>query len=221
MALVDLAADPRFANTRLVVIDFETLTPAGRPPEPIEVAAVILGCGPSAELAQTARFESVMRPPEDVPITWRDQATGLTAATLAGAAPASEVMARLDQLLAEDPASAYRLVAHNASTERALIFAQHAHCPVLAATPLLDTVRLARRTLTGLTRHGLDDLAHYWGIPIPPGRHRAMADAELTATLLTRLLDHGPWRSLHDLERDARLEPKQPEAPATDQGSLF
>jgi hypothetical protein len=32
VTLTDLARDPRMLRTRLVVIDFEALTPAGRPP---------------------------------------------------------------------------------------------------------------------------------------------------------------------------------------------
>lgn len=37
-----LTHDPRFAAMTFVVIDFEGLTPAGRPAEPIEVAALAL-----------------------------------------------------------------------------------------------------------------------------------------------------------------------------------
>lgn len=221
MALTHLAADPRFASTRFVVIDFETLTPAGRAPEPVEVAAIVLNSGPSGRLAETARFESLIRPPDGIPLTWRDQAAGFTTAVLADAPPAKQAMADLDRLLTGPDTAPYRLVAHNAATERALIFGQRNHCPTLAASPLLDTVRLARRALGGLTHHGLDDIARHCGIPIPAGRHRATADAELTTTILTQLLDHGPWHSLHDLERDARLEPKQPDAPAANQRSLF
>jgi DNA polymerase-3 subunit epsilon len=225
MGLTDLASNPHTRHTRFLVIDFETLTPAGRPPEPIEVAAIMLECSAAGELVETARFESLMRPPRDVPVTWRDQTTGITPAMLAAAAPAGAVMARLDRLLPapEDPTARwpYRLVAHSAGTERTLIFAQREHCGVLAATPLIDSVRLARTALAGLSSHGLSDIASYLGIPLPPNRHRAMADVELTVAVLTELLERGPWRSLHDLERDARVEPKRPKTPTAEQGSLF
>ncbi|MGH3922922.1 MAG: 3'-5' exonuclease [Pseudonocardiaceae bacterium] len=225
MALIDLANDPHTARTRFLVIDFEALTPAGRAPEPVEVAAIMLECAASGELAKTTRFESLMRPPAEVPVTWRDQASGITPAMLADAPPASEVMAALDRLLpAPDNREAswpYRLVAHSAGTERTLIFGQREHCPVLAATPLLDSVRLARAALRGLSRHGLSELARYLQIPIPTGWHRAMADVELTVVVLIRLLEQGPWRSLHDLERDARVEPKRPDTPTAEQDGLF
>jgi hypothetical protein len=42
MALSTLAHDPRLLRTRLVVIDFEGLTPAGQSPVPTEVAAITL-----------------------------------------------------------------------------------------------------------------------------------------------------------------------------------
>lgn len=38
--MAPLLADPAFSATSYVIIDFETLTPAGRPAEPVEVAAV-------------------------------------------------------------------------------------------------------------------------------------------------------------------------------------
>lgn len=225
MALTDIASDRAFVSTRFVVIDFEALTPAGRAPEPVEVAAVVLECSATRELIERTRFESLLRPPADVRTTWRDHAAGITPMMLADAPSAGAVMAALDGLLtaphdgtARPPC---RLVAHNAGTERTLIYGQREHCPVLAATPLLDSVRLARRALPGLTRHGLSDVARGVGIPIPADRHRAMADVELTVMVLTFLLEHGPWRSLHDLERDARMEPKRPDPPRAEQASLF
>jgi DNA polymerase-3 subunit epsilon len=225
MVLTNLCDDVAIARIRFLVIDFEGLTPAGRAPEPIEVAAVRLDWRVPGDLVETARFESLIRPPTDVPVTWRDSAAGITPTMLAHARPASEVMAALDQLLPA-PASPraawpYRLVAHHAATERTLIFGQREHCQVLAATPLLDTVRLARTALPGLAHHGLSEVARHLGLDIPANRHRAMPDAELTVAVLTGLLARGPWRSLHDLERDARLQPKRPKPAAAKQSTLF
>ncbi|WP_441248237.1 3'-5' exonuclease [Kitasatospora sp. McL0602] len=183
----ELTKDPRFALT-LIVIDFEGLTPAGRPAEPIEVAALALGPD-GGRLLEEGRFESLMRPPADVPVTTMDTAqTGLTAAALATVPPAAEVMARLDAHLTRPP---YRLVAHHASTEAGLIARQTAHCPVLASTPLLDTIRLAKAILPGLGSYRLDNLLSHYGIPKPPDRHRAMPDVQVTAQLLTLLLAGG------------------------------
>ncbi|MFE7588153.1 exonuclease domain-containing protein, partial [Kitasatospora sp. NPDC057512] len=155
----ELMRDPRFADTTLVVIDFEGLTPAGRPAEPIEVAAL-----------------------------------------LATAPPAAQVMAGLDAHLSAPP---YRLVAHHAHTEAGLIAHQAEHCPVLAATPLLDTIGLAKAVLPHLGSYRLDNLLGHYGIPRPADRHRAMPDVQVTAKILELLLAEGcaprRWRTQLEL----------------------
>ncbi len=74
-------------------------------------------------------------------------------------------------------------VAQHASTEAGLIARQAELCPVLATTPLLDTIRLAQRVIRqGVTSYGLDALMRHYDIPQPAGRHRAMPDVEVTAS---------------------------------------
>lgn len=224
MALTDLARDPRMLRTRLVVIDFEALTPAGRPPEPTEVAAITLICRPDGTLEELGRFDSLMRPPADVPITARDQDTGITPALLAAARPAAVVMADLDRHVSGAAAAAgdaVRLIAHSAGTERSLIHGKREHCPGLAATPLLDTVRLARAGLPGLTEHGLSQVASFFGIALPVDRHRALADVELTIAILRALIERSAWSTLLDLERTAHMPPKPADTPAAEQSGLF
>ncbi|MEV7930415.1 3'-5' exonuclease [Kitasatospora sp. NPDC088779] len=218
-----LMGDPRFAALTLLVVDFEALTPAGRPAEPIEVAALALR--PTERgLQEVGRFEALIRPPADVPVTSLDTAqTGITAQLLAAAGPAGEVMARLDARLTAPP---YRIVAHHASTEAGLIAHQGAHCPVLANTPLLDTVRLGRAVVPGLGSYRLDNLLAYYEIPQPARRHRAMPDVDVTAQLLERLLDEGcaagRWRTLFDLDAAAGSQPKRlTPARETEQSALF
>ncbi|MFG3260581.1 hypothetical protein [Streptomyces sp. NPDC048172] len=70
-------------STTFVVIDFEALTPAGRPAEPTEVAAVALTVR-EGRWAETGRFESLIQPPSDVPVTARDLAHGMPDAALRG-----------------------------------------------------------------------------------------------------------------------------------------
>ncbi|MEV8100198.1 3'-5' exonuclease [Streptomyces sp. TLI_235] len=218
-----LMQDQRFTDTTFVVIDFEGLTPAGRPAEPIEVAALALRAD-GGQLVEVGRFESLIRPPADVPVTAFDTAqTGITAQMLAAAPTAAEVMARLDGRLSVPP---YKLVAHHASTEAGMIAHQAGHCPTLASTPLLDTVRLAKAVLPGLGTYRLDNLLSYYGITRPADRHRAMPDVEVTAQLLARLLADegaaGRWRTLLDLDAAAGLQPKRlsPE-PVLEQSALF
>ncbi|MEU8196252.1 3'-5' exonuclease [Microbispora amethystogenes] len=207
---IGLAADADFARHTFVVIDFEGLTPAGRSPVPIEVAAVAL-VPKDGELQETWRFESLIRPPADVPVTAFDtRQTGITAGMLARAAGPEHVMATLDALLDAPP---YRLVAHGAGTEATLIAHQAAHCPALAATPLLDTVRLARTVYPELPSYGLDALMRYLRIPVPADRHRAMPDVRVTIQVLRRILAEnttaGRWASLHAMDIVAGLPPKR------------
>ncbi|MFJ1756460.1 PolC-type DNA polymerase III [Kitasatospora sp. NPDC088134] len=216
--------DPGFAALTLVVIDFEGLTPPGRPPEPTEVAALALR-PVRGRLVEMGRFEALIRPPADVPVTARSAAlSGITAQMLAGADPAAAVLARLDAHLSAPP---YRLVAHHAPVEAGMIARQAVHCPHLAATPLLDTIRLAKAVLPGLGSYGLDHLLAHYGIARPADRHRAMPDVTATARLLEHLLADGStagrWHTLLDLDTTAALQPKpaaRPDPPA-EQDALF
>ncbi|MBN6050751.1 3'-5' exonuclease, partial [Nonomuraea sp. RK-328] len=123
------------------VIDFEGLTPAGRPPVPIEVAVVAGRLTGGGTWVESGRFASLMQPPADVPVTEFDTAqTGISATMLAAASPAERVMTALDARFVAPP---YRLVAHSAHTEATLIGGQRRHCPTLAAIPLICTPRCA------------------------------------------------------------------------------
>lgn len=158
-----------------------------------------------------------------MPVTaFETRQTGITAAMLARAAGPQQVMAALDALLDAPP---YRLVAHGAGTEATLIAHQAAHCPALAATPLLDTVRLARAVYPELSSHGLDALMRYLRIPVPVNRHRAMPDVRVTIQVLRHILAEnataGRWAGLHAMDLVAGLPPKR--LPALDgiQDKLF
>ncbi|GLW55451.1 3'-5' exonuclease [Kitasatospora phosalacinea] len=222
--MTGLLHDPSLVGLTLVVIDFEGLTPTGRPAEPTEVAALALR-PVHGRLAEVGRFESLIRPPADVPVTARDVAqSGITAQMLAAADPAAVVLAHLDAHLTAPP---YRLVAHHATTEAGMIARQAAHCPVLAATPLLDTIRLAKALTPGLGSYSLDTLLAHYGIARPADRHRAMPDVTVTAQLLERLLTDGctagRWNTLLDLDTTAGLQPKRPARPdpPAEQDALF
>lgn len=111
--MVAMLNDPAFTQTTFAVIDFETLTPSGRPAEPIEVAAVA-GMFHHGGWTETGRFQSLMRPPDEVAVTRSDTAmTGLTSKELRTPQPAGPVLAALDARLSKPP---YRLVAHSAQT---------------------------------------------------------------------------------------------------------
>lgn len=218
-SLARYAADPAFTATTFMVIDLEGTTPTGRPAEPIEVGAVLLRPGP-AGLTVIGEHEALMRPPAHAPLTSLDtQQTGITAAMLAGRPAAGIVLAGLDALLTTPP---YITVAHHAPTE-ASILARYANaCPTLATAPMLDTVRLARACHPGHGSYALDPLLTRMGIAIPVDRHRALADASVTARLLARLLADGStrhrWSQLAQLRQLAGVGPP---ARRSEQTTLF
>ncbi|MFE2727129.1 PolC-type DNA polymerase III [Kitasatospora sp. NPDC059327] len=220
--------DPKALATSFATVDFETLTPAGRRPEPTEVAVQVRRLNADGTWEETARFEALIRPPADVPVTDFDtRQTGITAAMLTGARTADYVLADLEQgLLGHVP---YILVAHNAPYEAGLIHDRAAVCPTLARTTLLDTVRLARTAYPELAHHRLDDLLRHHRLPSPAGRHRAMPDVEATSEIFARLLADGArdghWSTLADMRRLAGVTPKavldDEEAARPQQDSLF
>jgi DNA polymerase III subunit epsilon len=204
MAPSRLTDDDEFRASCFVVIDFEATTPAGRRPEPIDVAALVLR--PHAgRLEEVSRFTALIRPPEHAaPTRFDTEQTGITAAMLSGQSDAATVLAGLDARLDSPP---YLLVAHNAPTEAGILYDYRAHCPRLATTDFIDTVRLARLAYPELPSHRLDVLIHHLGLAWPAGRHRAMPDVEVTSEVFRRVVERGAstgrWRSLRQLRVDA------------------
>lgn len=93
------------------------------------------------------------------PVTAFDQrVTGITAQMLATARPAAQVLAALEQHLAVSPC---RLVAHHAPSGAGLLDRHRQHCPALAATALVDTVRMARAVIPHLPSHRLDEVLRH------------------------------------------------------------
>lgn len=200
MAPQRLIDDAEFRTTCLLVVDFETVTPKGYPPEPIEVAVQALRVS-DGQLAPAGQWAALMRPPPHAPLTPFDtDQTGITSAMLAGQPDAPTVLAGLDRRFDAPP---YLLVAQHAPTEGGVLYLYREACPFLATVDLLDTVRLARLAYPGLPSHGLDALIGHLGLTRPPERHRAAADVATTVTVLTRILDTGRWSSLRELRRDA------------------
>jgi DNA polymerase-3 subunit epsilon len=215
-----LSHDPAFCETTFIVIDFETTTPPGVRPEPIDVAAVWLTAAGGNPQPAGRRFQALIKPPAHAPVTDMDtRQTAITAEMVARQPSAPEVLAELDEALTGGP---YLLVAHNAPTEAGILNDYRRYCPLLATTYFLDTVRLARTAYPDLPSHSLDVVLRHLGIPIPAGRHRAMPDVELTAAAFPRILADGAaagrWHRLADLRRIGGYQPK---ASRPQQESLF
>jgi DNA polymerase-3 subunit epsilon len=211
--------DLAFAASGWIVLDFEGTTPAQAPAEPIEVGALILRSHP-ARLQFIGRYEALIRPPGHAPLTPADtRQTGITAAMLADRPAAGTVLAGLDALLTDPP---YVTVAHHAATEGGILRLYAHACPTLSAAPMLDTLALAKACHPGLASYSLDALLTRYGIAIPADRHRALADATVTAELFVRLLAEGAathrWSRLAQLRHLAGCPPP---APGTTQAALF
>jgi DNA polymerase III subunit epsilon len=197
-----LLDDQEFLATTFHVIDFETTTPRGYSPEPIEVAVISLSAR-GTQMTETTQFTELMRPPSHAPLTPFDtEQTGITPQMVAAVPPAAEVLAKLDaQLSSPQP---WLLVAHHAPTEAGVLYNYRQHCPRLAATHLLDTVRLSRAVYPSLHSHSLDVLRTHLKIPRPPQRHRALPDTQVTVRLFLRLIDEGARAGLWDTLQQIR-----------------
>jgi DNA polymerase-3 subunit epsilon len=201
-----------------VVLDFEGTTPRGHSPEPIEVAAIALRRD-GDRWHRAWSFEELMKPPDHAPVTGFEAAqTGITAAMLAGRPGAGAVLAQFDTRLSADP---HLLVAHNAVTEGGMIYRYRDHCPALASTHLLDTVKLSRALLPDAPGHGLDALIDHLRLPRPARRHRAMPDVEATVALFQHLIDTAAERGLRSLANIVRCCGAVAKATLPVQDSIF
>jgi len=181
-ASVGLANAPGTAtqleSANFVVFDLETtgLSPA-------RSRIVEIGAQRVEQLAAGAAFETLVNPGVPLP----DAITALT-----GIGPA-EVRAAPDVDLAVRRFLAFAgdavLVAHNARFDMGFLDrAVERLTGRRVATPVVDTMWLARRLLAGrTTRFGLQALAHFFGTAVTPC-HRALADAEATAEILIALI---------------------------------
>lgn len=174
----------RIEEVSYIIIDCETVTPKGFPPEPIELGAMRVAPGLSIDpLFVVSRL---IHPPAQAPLsTFDTRQTGIQEADLLGQPTAQAVLAEFE---ASIPEGNHVLVAHHARYEAAIIERYGEFCPRIASMPFLDTFALGNALAKGLPNYQLDTVAHYFALPIPANRHRALPDVELTAKVLLRLL---------------------------------
>ena len=161
-----------------IVLDTETTGISPATDRVIEIAAVRVEDG-----VVTDRFSTLIDPGVRIPhrIT---RLTGITSADLVGAPPPDEVWARYLEFAGQDVR-----VAHNAAFDRGFVASELSRLGLPGETaPYLCTVRLSRRLLPGLPSKSLDSVARFLGVAVGV-RHRALADAEITAEVLVRLAD--------------------------------
>ena len=158
----------------IAVIDFETtgMSP-GSGARATEVAIVLLQDGQVVD-----RFSSLMRTGAWIsPFITR--LTGITNAMVASAPEAAGVMREAARFVGNAP-----LVAHNAAFDRKFWQAELALAGLPAPQPFACTVLLSRRLHPQAPSHQLGTLIDFHGLARTGVAHRALADAEMAASLL-------------------------------------
>jgi DNA polymerase-3 subunit epsilon len=173
----------------IAVIDFETtgLSPA-MGDRATEVAIVLVEGGRVVD-----RFQSLMNAGVRIP-AFITGLTGITNAMVAAAPDAATVMADANRFVGSAP-----LVAHNASFDRKFWEAELARAGLAAAQPFACTMLLSRRLYPQAPSHKLGVLVDYHHLPKAGRAHRALADAEMAASLLGQI--QHDLRSRHGVAR--------------------
>ncbi len=173
-----LAKDMLIHDASFVVVDTETTGGRSSTDRLIEVAAVRVKNGQIVD-----RFRQLINPECTVPRRI-SRLTGITTAMVFDEPLASEVLPKFVEFLKSGV-----FVAHNLSFDLRFVNEEQRR---LRRSPIpndtLCTLRLARRLLPGLRSKGLSSLVDFYGIKMHR-RHRALDDAEATATILIRFLD--------------------------------
>ena len=180
--------------SRIAVIDFETtgLSPA-MGDRATEVAIVLVEGGQVVD-----RFQSLMNAGMHIP-AFITGLTGISNAMVAAAPAADRVMRDASRFVGGAP-----MVAHNASFDRRFWQAELARAGEAATQPFACTMLVARRLYPQAPSHKLGVLVDYHRLPTAGRAHRAMADAEMAASLLGQIQHdlrsrHGVARADHAL----------------------
>jgi DNA polymerase III subunit epsilon len=165
--------------TRVAVIDFETsgLSP-GMGDRATEVAIVMLERDRVVD-----SFQSLMNAGVRIP-AFIEAYTGISNEMIARAPRAAQVMAQARRFVGDLP-----MVAHNASFDRRFWIAELERLGERAQQPFACTLLLSRRLYPDAPNHKLGSLAAFHRLPSSGRAHRALADAETAAALLSRIRD--------------------------------
>lgn len=162
----------------VAVIDFET---TGLSPDmgdrATEVAIVIVNNGKIAD-----RYQSLMNAGVRIP-AFIESLTGISNAMIRKAPPAAEVMQALAEFVGDVP-----LVAHNASFDSKFLDAEWSRINRRRRQAFACSMLLARRIYPAAPDHKLGTLVSHLKLPSAARHHRALADAEMTAHLWTRMV---------------------------------
>lgn len=163
----------------VAVIDFET---TGLSPDhgdrATEVAAVLVQDG-----KVVARYQSLMNANVRIP-PFITELTGITQAMVRQAPPVDDVMREVADFVGDHP-----LVAHNASFDRKFWDAELRRIQRTRRQEFACSMLVARRVLPEAPSHKLGVLVDFARLPVAGRYHRALADAEMAASLLVHMED--------------------------------
>jgi DNA polymerase-3 subunit epsilon len=161
----------------VAVIDFETtgLSPA-QGDRATEIAAVILENGKVVD-----RYQSLMNAGIRIPV-FIESLTGISNTMIRSAPSAAIVMREVSDFVGDIP-----LVAHNASFDCKFWDAELARINQRRRQEFACSLLLSRRLLPQAPSHKLGDLIAYANLLVAGRAHRALADAEMAASLLVHL----------------------------------
>ena len=187
----------------VAVIDFETtgLSPA-QGDRATEIAAVILENGKVVD-----RYQSLMNAGVRIP-SFIEELTGISNKMIREAPPVGVVMREVSEFVGD-----YTLVAHNASFDCKFWDAELERINLQRRQEFLCSLLLARRLMPQAPSHKLGALIAYANLPVAGRAHRALADAEMAASLLAHLMNelkrrHGIRQVTHELLRKIQGVPK-------------
>ena len=161
----------------VAVIDFET---TGMSPDmgdrATEVAVVIVDGGKIVD-----RYQSLMNTGAYIS-GFITELTGITNQMVRAAPSVAQVMRELAQFVGTIP-----LVAHNASFDSRFLDAEWARIGHRRQQKIVCSMLLARRLYPASPDHKLGTLVKYLTLPDTARHHRALADAEMTAHLWSKM----------------------------------
>ena len=187
----------------VAVIDFETtgLSPA-QGDRATEIAAVILQDGKVVD-----RYQSLMNAGVRIP-SFIEELTGISNAMIRQAPPVADVMREVSEFVGD-----YPLVAHNASFDCKFWDAEVKRINLSRRQEFTCSLLLSRRLLPLAPSHKLGALLKFANLPVAGRAHRALADAEMAASLLVHLENelrsrYGVGEVSHELLRKIQGVPK-------------
>jgi DNA polymerase III epsilon subunit-like protein len=150
-------------------------------PDIVEIALVSMGTRSADEVTQW-----LVRPPRPVS-AHASLVHGLTDRAVAECPAWVDIAFEVEQAL-----KGKWVVAHHASVDYAIL---SRHLPQWKPAGVLDTLKLAKTVLRGVSSYSLDELLRHLGLTVPGRLHRARADAIAAALLFERLVELGEFES--------------------------